>query len=316
MRHVKVVIVGGGGGTGSSTAFNLLLQQQAVEVVMLDAREAMVTSHVMDFEQVLELAPGATVRAGDADDVATADVLVVTAAAPLTVNTSRLVYLEDNARILESIARLIPPSWAGVAVIVTNPVDALVTWFQRRTGLDRRRVVGYTINDSLRLRTGLARELGLPAGAVEAWAIGEHGDAFVPLLDRVTVGGSPRVPTEAEAAAALGFVRTWYVRHVALDSGRSSTWTTGLGVSRMVRAILDGDGGMWPASVVLDGEYGLRSVAVSVPVLLGRGGAESIVELELTADQREALHAAAALVRDLSDGIGAPAAPVGESAHT
>jgi malate/lactate dehydrogenase len=302
---MRVVIVGGGGGTGASAAFNLLAQQQPVEVVVVDARENMVQSHVLDLEQVVELAPGASIRAGRDEDVAAADMLVVTAAAPLTVNTSRLVYLEDNVRILDGVAGLLPAQWGGVALIVTNPVDPLVTWFRQRTGLDRRRVLGYTINDSLRLRTGLARAFGVAAGSVEAWAIGEHGDGFVPLLDRVRVDGAARLPSEAEAAAAIEFVRSWYVRHVALDSGRSSTWTTGLGVSRMVRAIVDG-GEVWPASVVLEGEYGLEGVAVSVPVRLGPGGAEEIQEWELTDEQREALHAAAKLVRELSDGIAAP----------
>ena len=300
---MKVAIVGGGGGTGASTAFNLLAQQTPVEVAVVDARAAMVASHVWDLEQVLELAPGATVVAGDETHVGDADVLVITAAAPLTVNTSRLVYLEDNVHILDGIAGLVAENWPGVVVLVTNPVDPLVTWFRRRTGLDRRRVLGYTINDSLRLRTGLAQAFGVGAGTVEAWAIGEHGDAFVPLFDRVTVDGIPRLPTAAEAGAAVDFVRSWYVRHVALDSGRSSTWTTGLGVSRMVRAILSGTDGPWPASLVLEGEYGVAGVAVSVPVSLGPNGAEAIHEWELTPDQDASLHAAAGLVRGVADGI-------------
>lgn len=299
---MKVTVVGGAGGTGASTVFNLLVQQEPVEVAVVDARDEMVTSHVMDLEQVAELAPGATVVAGGQDDVREADILVITAAAPLTVNTSRLVYFEDNLRILDGVADLLPADWPGVAVMVTNPVDPLVTWFRRRTGFERRRILGYTVNDSLRLRTGLANAFGEPAGVVEAWAVGEHGDAFVPLLDRVTVAGSPRVPTDEEAAAAIEFVRTWYVRHVALDSGRSSTWTTGLGVSRMVRAILDG-GELWPASVVLEGEYGIDGVAVSVPVTLGPQGAETIHEWELTPDQQNGLHEAAELVRGIVDRI-------------
>jgi malate dehydrogenase len=299
---VRVAIVGGGGGTGASTAFNLLAQQTPVEVALVDARAEMVASHVWDLEQVLELAPGATVVPGDETHVREADVLVITAAAPLTVNTSRLVYLEDNARILAGVADMLTTGWPGVVVVVTNPVDPLVTWFRRRTALHRLRVVGYTINDSLRLRTGLANAFGLPAGAVEAWAVGEHGDAFVPLFDRVTVGGVSRMPTPAEADVAVEFVRNWYVRHVALDSGRSSTWTTGLGVSRMVRAILAG-GELWPASIVLEGEYGIDGVAVSVPVTLGPSGAEEIHEWDLTEDQQRGLLAAAELVGAVVDGL-------------
>ena len=257
MARVRVAIVGGAGGTGASIAFNLLLLRLGLEVVLVDSRPEMVTSHALDLEQVLEQAPGSTLATGELGEVREADVVVVTAAAPLTINTSRLVYLGDNARILDSVADALPASWPGVVVIVTNPVDPLVTRFQARTAIDRERVLGYTINDTLRVRTGLAKAFGVAAGDVEAWVVGEHGDAFVPLFDRVTVSGVPRTPTAAEAAAAEEFVRTWYVRHVALDSGRSSTWTTGFGAARMVGAIARGGGELWPASVVLRGEYGL-----------------------------------------------------------
>lgn len=237
MPVVKVTLVGGAGGVGASVAFNLVLMRRDDEIVLVDNRPEMITSHLMDLDQTLELAPGARLRSGDAGDARDAHVVVLLSATPLTVGTSRLEYLARNAAIADA---LITPS-DGVVVVVTNPVDPLVTRLQRRTGLDRRRILGYTINDSLRLRTGLTRALGVAPGSVDAWAIGEHGDLSVPLFDRVTVNGVPVRPTPEQAAEAEQYFRTWYVRHVALDSGRSSTWTSGLGIARMVAA-LDGDG--------------------------------------------------------------------------
>jgi malate/lactate dehydrogenase len=297
---MKVTILGGAGGVGASTAFNLALMQRPHEVVLVDSRDNMLSSHVWDMEQVLEQAPGCTVRAGEAGDVADSDVVVLLSATPLTVGTSRLEYLGKNALISDELADRLPPSWAGLLVVVTNPVDPLVTRLQRRTGFDRRRILGYTINDSLRLRSGLARALGVPPGSVEAWVLGEHGDMSVPLLDRVTVDGARVHPTAAQAAAAVEYLRTFYVRHVALDSGRSSTWTSGLGVARMVSA-LDGPGELWPASVVLEGEYGIDGVAVTVPVTIGRAGAEHVHEWDLSAEELAALHASAELVRGAAD---------------
>ena len=302
MAAVKVTIVGGAGGVGASTAFNLMLMRGGHEIVLVDARPEMITSHVMDLEQTLELSPGCAVRGGDESDVRDAGVVVLLSATPLTVGTSRLEYLTKNALIADELADLLESGWAGVVVVVTNPVDPLVTRLQRRTGLDRRRILGYTLNDSLRLRTGLAKALGVPAGSVEAWVIGEHGDLSVPLFDRVDVDGEHVRPTVEQAASAEEYLRTWYVRHVALDSGRSSTWTSGLGVARMVAA-LDGDGELWPASVVLDGEYGIEGVAVTVPVAIGRGGAEQIHEWELGPDDLDALRASAELVRAAAESI-------------
>jgi malate dehydrogenase len=293
---VKVAIIGGAGGVGASTAFNLVLIGGGHEIVLVDRRPEMITSHLMDLEQVLELSPGCTVAGGDLRDVRDADVVVLLSATPLTVGTSRLEYLAKNAVIADELADELTAGWGGVAVVVTNPVDPLVTRLQQRTGLDRRRVVGYTLNDSLRLRTGLAKALGVAPGRVDAWVLGEHGDLSVPLFDRVEVDGAPVQPTPAQAAGAEEYLRTWYVRHVALDSGRSSTWTSGLGVARMVSA-LAGDGELWPASVVLDGEYGIAGAAVTVPTTIGRGGVEEVYEWELRPDDLEALRASAELVR-------------------
>ncbi len=302
MPGMKVAIVGGAGGVGASTAFNLALQREQREVVLLDNRPEMIVSHAMDLEQVLEQSPGASVRGGDASDLPDADVVVLISATPLTLDTPRVEYLGKNARIADEVADALPAGWGGLLLVVTNPVDPLVTRLQRRTGLDRLRVLGYTLNDSLRMRTGLAKALGAPAGSVDAWVIGEHGDLSVPLYGRVAVDGQPVVPTPAQQAAAEEYQRTWYTRHVALDSGRSSTWTSGLGVARMVAA-LGGAGGLWPASVVLEGEYGIHGVAISVPVTLGRGGIEAIHEWDLSDGERTALHASAEFVRAAVEGI-------------
>jgi malate dehydrogenase len=293
---VRVAIVGGAGGVGASTAFNLALQRTPREVVLLDNRPEMITSHTMDLEQVLEQSPGASIRGGDASDLPGADIVVLISATPLTVDTPRVEYLGRNARIADELADALPAGWGGVLVVVTNPVDPLVTRLQARTGIDRRRLLGYTLNDSLRMRTGVANALGASPGSVDSWVIGEHGDLSVPLYGRVTVDGRPVQLTDEQRAAAEEYQRTWYARHVALDSGRSSTWTSGLGISRMIAA-LDGGGDLWPASVVLDGEYGIRGVAVSVPVTIGRGGAEEIHEWDLSGREREALHASAEFVR-------------------
>jgi malate dehydrogenase len=301
---VKVTIVGGAGGVGASAAFNLALLRGGHEVVLVDSRPEMITSHVMDLDQVLELSPGCTVRGGALEDVRDADVVVLISATPITAGTPRVEYLARNALIADELASELTAAWAGTILVVTNPVDPIVTRLQQRIGLDRRRVLGYTINDSLRFRTGLARALGVPPGAVEAWVLGEHGDKAVPLFDRVDVNGARVRPTAEQAAAAEEYFRSWYVIHVALDSGRSSTWTSGLGVARMVTA-LAGDGELWPASLVLQGEYGIDGVAVTVPVTIGRRGAEQIHEWDLEAGELEALRASAEFVRAAVASVGA-----------
>jgi malate dehydrogenase len=245
---------------------------------------------------VIAAGAGGSVRIVEPDAVADADIVVLTASAPLTVNRSRMVYLRDNAEIVREILKPLPPDWPGIVVVVTNPVDPLCTWIQRHTGLDRRRVIGYTANDGLRLRTAVGQALGRPSRDVDAWVVGEHGDGCVLLLDRITVAGEPVVLDAVQRREVDDFVRGWYVRHVALDSKRSSTWTSGLGVARMVDALVESGPDPWPASVVLDGEYGVRGTALSVPVALGPSGVERVHEWPLTDAERAALLAAAATV--------------------
>jgi len=293
----RIAIVGGGGGVGSSLAFNLLLREQAYEIGLVDGHSGMARSHEMDLQQVIAAGASGSITVVGADAIAEADLVVVTAAAPLTANRSRMVYLHDNARILESVTAALKP--AATVVVVTNPVDPLCTWLQREHELDRRRVIGYTINDSLRLRTAVGEALGVDSRSVEAWVIGEHGDACVPLLDRIRVDGAPITLSAEQQRAVTDFVRTWYVRHVALDSSRSSTWTSGHMLARMVETLVAPPAAeLWAASVVLEGEYGIDGVALTVPVTLGDGGVAEIHEWPLTDAEGAGMQAGAGVVRD------------------
>jgi malate/lactate dehydrogenase len=298
----RIAIVGGGGGVGASTAFNLLLRDAPYAVTLVDAARHMAVSHEMDLQHVVGQGASGTIDVGELDAIAAADVVIMCASVPLTVNRSRNVYLEGNIGILDALAERLD-GWDGVLVLVTNPVDPLGTWLVRRTGLPRERVLGYTLNDSVRLRCAIAERLGVAHSAVDAWMVGEHGDGAVPLWSRVRVEGrQTQIPTDVRAAI-MAELRDWYVTHVALDSGRSSTWTSGHGLARMVDALVQGDDAPWPASVVLRGEYGLDGVAVSVPVSLGPGGVRAVHEWPLADEERAALQAVAGEIAAAAAGL-------------
>jgi malate dehydrogenase len=299
---VKVALFGGAGGVGASVAFNLLLHDAAHDVVIVDTRPEMVMSHVMDLQQLLEQGARGSVRAGEPGDLRDADVVVVSASMAEGPSDSRMLFLDDNAAIVRSAAEELGVDWPGVVLIVTNPVDPLVTLFQRVSGVDRRRVIGYTLNDSLRLRTGIALALGVEPGRVDAWVIGEHGDSSVPLFTRVALDGEPVELTAEQRATATEFSRGWFATHKSLEAGRSSTWTSGLGAARMVSAMSNG-AEQFPASIVLEGEYGIEGVSVGVPVTLGHRGVEEIHEWDISSAEREALHAAAEAVRSAYAGL-------------
>lgn len=298
---MKVAIVGGAGGIGSSLAFNLAVGEVAFDIVVIDSRPNMVTSHVMDLQDILGVGGAASIRGGELSDAADADVVVVSAAVPLRLNASRDVFLGENAALLATIVDPLAASvWGGVLVLMTNPVDPLLTWVHRRTGIPRERLIGYTLNDSLRLRTGIATALGVPNREVDAWVLGEHGAGQVPLFSRVRVAGENVELTAAQRAIALDYIENWYVRHVALDSGRTSTWSSGKGASMLIERLARPRADAYPVATILDGEYGVSGVSLGIPAVLGPSGVDRIEQWPLSEAEQEGMIAAAARIEELT----------------
>jgi malate dehydrogenase len=299
-RPPRIVLLGGAGGVGSSLAFNLLTGDQDYEVVLVDTRPEMVTSHVMDLENAVALGGARSlVRAGGAEDLTDADVVVFCAAVPFRLNTSRSVYLAENVGIVERELRALSATgFGGVLLLLTNPVDVLMTCAYRWGLLPRKRMVGYTLNDSLRLRTAIAAALGGSTHPrdVDAVVLGEHGAGQVPVFSRVKAHGEALRLSEDQREAARTYLDTWYQRHVALDSGRTSTWASGVGAAELVDAICTDSDQVLPASVALEGEYGVHGVCLGVPTLLGRRGLRRVEQWSLADDELGALRQAAVRV--------------------
>lgn len=292
---MKIVIIGGAGGTGSSAAFSLLTSPSTFDIVLIDTRPNMLTSHLMDLENVTALnSSRSTIRAGTNHDIRDASVVVLAASVPLRPSTSRGDFLAENTRtISEYLAPLRDPSFTGVVLVLTNPVDALVTWIFGQTGLPWHRLIGYSLNDTLRLRTGIAQALGIHPNDVGAWVTGEHGPGQVPLFSGITINGEPVTLTSQQQLDASRYISTWYDRHVSLESGRTSTWATGLGAATMINAIAAGTHALFPASVMLSGQYGITGVSLTVPITIGRYGVAQILEWNLHPSEQEAMAEAA-----------------------
>lgn len=297
---MKVAIIGGAGGIGSSVAFNLLRTNTPYEIVIIDNRPNMIVSHVMDLQDVLSLGGARSVVGGEISDAIDADIVVLSAAVPLTLNTSRDVYLQANADIVGGIVdQLVAGGFGGIFVLMTNPVDPLLTWVAQRTGWARERLLAYTLNDTQRFRTGIAQALDVAPQRVRCWVVGEHGAGQVPVFSSITLDGVRIDLTAKQREVALDYADNWYVRHVALDSNRTSTWSSGIGGALMIEAIAHPAYRPFPASVILDGEYGITGVSSSTPVLLGTQGLVKVVEIPLDSEETSRMHDAATKIREL-----------------
>lgn len=298
---MKVAIIGGAGGIGSSVAFSLLRTNTPYEILIMDSRPNMITSHVMDLQDALSLGGARSIRGADVSEAVDADIIVLSAAVPLTINTSRDVYLAANSKIVASIVDpLVAAGWDGIFILMTNPVDPLLTWVAERTGWSHKKLLGYTLNDTQRFRTGIAMALDVSPQRVSCWVVGEHGAGQVPVFGSITVDGKPVELTAEQREIALDYADNWYVRHVALDSGRTSTWSSGIGGALMIEAITHSSASPFPASIIQSGEYGPVGMSLSVPVYLSPQGVTGVETLTLTDDEQEALNATSSKIAEMA----------------
>lgn len=238
----------------------------------------------------------------DYRDMAGSDLVVVTAGFPRKPGMTREELLAKNAGIIAGIAdNILEYAPNSVVMLTTNPVDAMTYVMYKRLGWERRRVIGFSgVLDAGRLAYYASRKLGVSPASITPVVIGMHGEAMLPVPRLSSVAGIPLTSllTEEElrevaeetvkAGAAITQLR-----------GYSSSYGPGAGLALMAESVKKNQRRAFTASVYLDGEYGERDVVAEVPVVLGGGGVERILELPLTEEERRAFHESCSAVRDL-----------------
>ena len=297
---VRLGIIGGAGLLGTTAAFCAASEGLADEIILSDIKENLAKAHAADIEQAFCETGGAKLFVGGLDDLKTCDVIVNAAGIPEISASSRDVYLSGNMTVFRELAERIK-RWGTAPVVInaSNPVDVLNYSFYRLTGLPREKCIGFSRNDTLRFIWAASKETGIPAPRLDALVIGEHGDAQVPLFSQLknNAAGQPISLGDVQKAEILRRVKNWFGDYQKLNSGRSSGWTSGVGICLLIKLILSESGEICPCSVIPDGEYGLRDLSIGLPVRLGKSGLREIVDLELSADERAQLSAAAEKIK-------------------
>ena len=285
---MKIGILGAAGTLGSCTAFAILQQQIAGELWLLDVNWNLLLSHSMDLQVAASQIGEMTVHVGAGDeDLAGCDLVVNTAGAPRREKPDRVNMLEDGVRLAASLAETIAQYCPEALVInATNPVDHFNTVFHQVSGIPRTQLLGYSLNDSYRVRTYVAQRLGVSAKRVEALVVGEHGPHQVPLwstmkLDGVALDMTPEFREYVRAA-----IPAFLQKMESLGTGRTAGWISGQGMAEMTAAIARDTGKIFPCSVLLQGEYGRRGFSAGVPVRIGRKGLIEVLELPLPEDEK------------------------------
>jgi malate dehydrogenase len=286
---MKVTVIGAAGSVGAPAAFYIGAQGLADEIVLIDLRPNVVQQHAMDMSTAFS-SLDVKVTAGTYEDLGGSDVVINAAGVPQGLIADRMEMLPKNIPLVRDVALAVKQHCpAAFLVTATNPIDPLnyATW--RAGGFDRRQAVGYSINDSYRFREMVARTKGVRVGQVEATVIGEHGSTQVSLFSSVRIDGMPVSFSEEEKQTIRAEVPNILRRYEELQSGRTAGWTSAIGLAAIARAVLHDTGEVFPCSVVLEGEYGLRGMSMSVPVRLGSEGVQEILEWELALDEQAGL---------------------------
>ena len=301
----KVTVVGAGN-VGATTA--LRIQQLGyTDVVLVDVVEDLPQGKALD---MLEAGPviGTDARvtgSNSYDESADSDVVVITAGIARRPGMSRDDLLLTNMRITSSVTeQVVKYSPDCIIIAVTNPLDAMVQNIYETSGFSRNRVFGMAgILDTARFRTFIAEELNVSVEDVQALVLGGHGDDMVPLVRYTSVGGIPitELMAEEKIDQLVARTRAGGGEIVALLKEGSAYYAPSAAITQMVEAVLLDKKRILPACAYLEGEYGINGLCVGVPVKLGAGGVEQIMQIGLTEEERTALRHSAASVQELVD---------------
>ncbi|MFC2007948.1 malate dehydrogenase [Chloroflexota bacterium] len=299
---MKITIMGGAGTVGSCTAFALASQGLADEMVMTDINQNLLKNHVMDINAAVVGQRDIIIRTGSDEDIAGSDVVIISAGVHFWTGASRREVLDVNIPIIrdaaKKIARFCPDA---VVITATNPVDPLNYAVYLNSELDRKKIIGYNLNDSIRFRMVIARALGISPTRVEGVATGEHARATVLLFSSIRVDGQIH-PVDEDFKRRIRKEMPTLLRSLAdLGAGRSAGWTCAIGLAITVRAIGENTRQMIPCSAVLAGEYGYEGLSMGVPAIMDREGIREIVEWDLPADERKELEDVASELKTSAD---------------
>lgn len=303
MARPKITVVGAGN-VGGTTA-QRLAEKNLYDVVLVDINEGMAQGKALDLSQAGPVCGYDTRVVGTKDYAATAgsSIAVITSGIPRKPGMSRDELLATNAKIVKSVVtELVSRSPNIILILVTNPLDAMVHVALRVSGLPKSKIIGMAgVLDSARMRTFIAAELNVPSTDVEAMVLGGHGDTMVPLPRYTTMKGKPvaDLMSKDKLDAIVKRTRDGGAEIVGLLKTGSAFYAPSASAVSMVEAIHKDEKRVMPCAVLCEGEYGLKNVIVGVPVKIGSGGAEQIMEYDLTSDERAALDTSANAVREL-----------------
>jgi len=311
MSARKKIALIGSGQIGGTLAL-LCAQKQLGDVVMFDVFGGTAKGKALDLNQMSSLMNSDTELAGtdQYQEIAGADVCIITAGFPRKPGMSRDDLLLKNLEVVKQVAAGVKQFAPNAFVImITNPLDVMVYAFHEYAGLKKNQVIGMAgVLDSARFRTFLAWELGVSREDVHAFVLGGHGDDMVPLTRFSSAGGIPLpelvsmgLLKQEKLDAIIDRTRKGGGEIVQLLGNGSAFYAPALSAIEMAESYLHDKKRILPCAALLDGEYGVKGLFVGVPVIIGQGGIERVIELALLPNEKQAFEKSVASVKVVID---------------
>ena len=302
MTNPRKVAIIGCGFVGSSIAFSLMQRGLFTEMVLLDVDGAKAEGEAMDLSHGLPYIASMDIRAGTYDDIGDCALVVITAGVNQKQGETRLDLIGKNVAILKNIIpQITSRGFEGILLIVSNPVDVLTYAAYRISGYPKRRVIGSgPVLDTARLKYLLGERLRVDSRSVHAFIIGEHGDSELAVWSGANVSGVDlpaffQLQGQKDAQTALQEIYEG-VRDSAYEiiARKGATYYgIAMAVARIADSIVKDERAVLPVSVLLEGQYDLQGLCLSIPSIIGRNGLEQVLEIPLDQGERRALECSA-----------------------
>lgn len=273
------------------------------ELVLIDANKEKATGDALDMNHGLAFVSRAKVWAGNYEDCAEADIIIITAGAAQRPGEARTDLLKRNIAIFESITNeVLKYNNHGILLIASNPVDIMTYFTWRKSGWPAHRVIGSgTLLDSARFRYLIGDKLSIDPRSVHAHIIGEHGDSELPLWSLANVAGSQILLNENEREEI--FANTRDAAYRIIQAKGATYYAIALALDRICTAILKNESSILNVSTLLTGYYGISDVYVGVPCIVDRTGVREILQLDINEQEKELLHRSANKLKVLIQSI-------------
>lgn len=303
----KITVVGAG--AVGATLAQRIIEGDIADVALIDIAKDLACAKAYDLLDAAPIKDHERIITGSDDYSAmgSSQIVVITAGLPRKPGMTREDLIARNAAIVRDVSEKVK-TYApnAIVIVVTNPLDAMTYLAWKTTGFPRHRVMGMAgVLDGSRFVQLVASELKIPRSEVETFIMGSHGDTMVPVLSKTTVKGESitDVLPKEKLAAIVRRTCDRGAEIVKLLGSGSAYYSPSAGALKMIECIVDDSKEVLTVSACLDGEYGLRDLAIGVPCSIGGGGAEKVAEFELSEEEKAAFDRSALAIRESIEGM-------------